>query len=108
MDFATVRNGPPDDREALYHEVDVEVASGVPLLSFGLSLRVEVRTVHDHFKALGATPVTQKSVIRKAPHAVRYHSRRPTDLKRAEDARQALSKILQKKLARRSTTRCLT
>jgi PAS domain S-box-containing protein len=103
MDFATVRGMVhPDDREALYREVDVEVASGVhPVAEFRIvTPSGEVRTVHAITSKLwGATPGDLVNRSSGKPHMLFGTIQDITDLKRAEDARQALSQDLQESKA---------
>ena len=103
MDFATVRGMVhPDDREALYREVDVEVASGVhPVAEFRIvTPSGEVRTVHAITSKLwGATPGDLVNRSSGKPHMLFGTIQDITELKRAEDARQALSQDLQESKA---------
>ncbi|HTB13131.1 MAG TPA: PAS domain-containing protein [Bryobacteraceae bacterium] len=103
MDFATVRGMVhPEDREALYSGVDVEIDAGVhPIAEFRIvTPNGEVRTVHaitsKLWSALPGDPDDGESLrARKLFGTVQDI----TELKRAEEARHALSQDLQESKA---------
>ena len=103
MDIATVSGlVHPDDREALYREVDVEVAAGVHPVHEHRIVRPsgEVRTVHSITSKLwSAMPGDLENGSSGKPHRLFGTVQDITELKRAEDARQALSQDLQESKA---------
>jgi len=103
MDTATVSGlVHPDDREALYREVDVEVAAGVHPVHEHRIVRPsgEVRTVHSITSKLwSAMPGDVENGSSGKPHRLFGTVQDITELKRAEDARQALSQDLQESKA---------
>ena len=103
MDFATVRAlVHPEDREALYSTVDVELDAGVhPVADFRIvTPSGEVRTVHaitsKLWSALPGDPGKGKS---GKTHRLFGTVQDITELKRAEEARHALSRDLQESRA---------
>src|SRR5579862_5936074 len=103
MDFETVRAlVHPEDREALYSTVDVELEAGVhPVADFRIvTPSGEVRTVHaitsKLWSALPGDPGKGKS---GKTHRLFGTVQDITELKRAEDARHALSRDLQESRA---------
>ena len=103
MDFATVRAlVHPEDREALYSTVDVELDAGVhPVADFRIvTPSGEVRTVHaitsKLWSALPGDPGKGKS---GKTHRLFGTVQDITELKRAEEARHALSQDLQESRA---------
>src|SRR5579862_8615290 len=103
MDFETVRAMVhPEDREALYRTVDVELEAGVhPVADFRIvTPSGEVRTVHaitsKLWSALPGDPGKGKS---GKTHRLFGTVQDITELKRAEDARHALSRDLQESRA---------
>src|SRR5579862_2241984 len=103
MDFATVRAlVHPEDRDALYSTVDVELEAGVhPVADFRIvTPSGEVRTVHaitsKLWSALPGDPGKGKS---GKTHRLFGTVQDITELKRAEDARHALSRDLQESRA---------
>ena len=103
MDIATVSGlVHPDDREALYREVDVEIAAGVhPVHAYRIVRPSgEVRTVHSITSKLwSAMPGDVENESSGKPHRLFGTVQDITELKRAEDARQALSQDLQESKA---------
>src|SRR5580700_9399261 len=99
MDIATVSGlVHPDDREALYREVDVEVAAGVYPVHEHRIVRPsgEVRTVHSITSKLwSAMPGDLENGASGKPHRLFGTVQDITELKRAEEARHALSRDLQ-------------
>jgi len=88
----------PDDREALYSTVDVEVAAGVHPAHQHRIVRPsgEVRTVQSITSKLwSATPGDLENGTSGKPNRLFGTVQDITDLKRAEDARHALSRDLQ-------------
>src|SRR5579862_9243383 len=103
MDFETVRAlVHPEDREALYSTVDVELEAGVhPVADFRIvTPSGEVRTVHaitsKLWSALPGDPGKGKS---GKTHRLFGTVQDITELKRAEDARHTLSRDLQESRA---------
>jgi PAS domain S-box-containing protein len=103
MDFETVRAlVHPEDRDALYSTVDVELDAGVhPVADFRIvTPSGEVRTVHaitsKLWSALPGDPGKGKS---GKTHRLFGTVQDITELKRAEDARHALSRDLQESRA---------
>src|SRR5580704_13240897 len=103
MDFETVRAMVhPEDREALYSTVDVELEAGVhPVADFRIvTLGGEVRTVHaitsKLWSALPGDPGKGKSGKTNRLFGTVQDI---TELKRAEEARHALSRDLQESRA---------
>jgi PAS domain S-box-containing protein len=103
MDFATVRGMVhPEDREALYSGVDVEIDSGVhPIAEFRIvTPSGEVRTVRavtsKLWSALPGGPDNEESGRARRLFGTVQDI---TDLKRAEDARHTLSQDLQESRA---------
>jgi PAS domain S-box-containing protein len=103
MDFETVRTlVHPEDREALYRTVDVELDAGVhPVADFRIvTPGGEVRTVHaitsKLWSALPGDPGKGKS---GKTHRLFGTVQDITDLKRAEEARHALSRDLEENRA---------
>src|SRR5580700_9570441 len=103
MDFETVRTlVHPEDREALYSTVDVELEAGVhPVADFRIvTPSGEVRTVHaitsKLWSALPGHPGKGKS---GKTHRLFGTVQDITELKRAEEARHALSRDLQESRA---------
>jgi len=99
MDIETVSGlVHPDDREALYSAVDVEVAAGVHPAHQHRIVRPsgEVRTVQSITSKLwSATPGDLENGTSGKPNRLFGTVQDITDLKRAEDARHALSRDLQ-------------
>ncbi|HWY57242.1 MAG TPA: PAS domain-containing protein, partial [Terriglobales bacterium] len=99
MDIETVSGlVHPDDREALYSAVDVEVAAGLHPAHQHRIVRPsgEVRTVQSITSKLwSATPGDLENGTSGKPNRLFGTVQDITDLKRAEDARHALSRDLQ-------------
>jgi len=99
MDIATVSGlVHPDDREALYREVDVEVAAGVYPVHEHRIVRPsgEVRTVHSITSKLwSAMPGDLENGSSGKPHRLFGTVQDITELKHSEEARHSLSKDLQ-------------
>ena len=99
MDIATVSGlVHPDDREALYREVDVEVAAGVHPVHEHRIVRPsgEVRTVHSITSKLwSAMPGDLENGSSGKPHRLFGTVQDITELKHSEEARHSLSKDLQ-------------
>jgi PAS domain S-box-containing protein len=99
MDIATVSGlVHPDDREALYREVDEEVAVGVHPVHQHRIVRPsgEVRTVHSVTSKLwSALPGDVENAASGKPHRLFGTVQDITELKHAEEARYALSRDLQ-------------
>src|SRR3984893_9029272 len=99
MDIATVSGlVHPDDREALYREVDVEIAAGVHPVHDHRIVRPsgEVRTVHSITSKLwSAMPGDVENGSSGKPHRLFGTVQDITELKHAEEARHALSRDLQ-------------
>ena len=99
MDIATVSGlVHPDDREALYREVDVEVAAGVHPVHEHRIVRPsgEVRTVQSITSKLwSALPGDAENAASGKPHRLFGTVQDITELKHAEEARHALSRDLQ-------------
>jgi PAS domain S-box-containing protein len=99
MDIATVSGlVHPDDREALYREVDVEVAAGVHPVHEHRIVRPsgEVRTVHSITSKLwSAMPGDLEHGSSGKPHRLFGTVQDITELKHSEEARHSLSKDLQ-------------
>src|SRR5579872_4673785 len=88
----------PDDREALYSEVDVEVAAGVHPVHEHRIVRPsgEVRTVHSITSKLwSAMPGDLENGASGKPRRLFGTVQDITELKRAEEVRHALSRDLQ-------------
>jgi len=98
MDIATVSGlVHPDDREALYSLVDVEIAAGVHPVHEHRIVRPngEVRTVHSTTSKLwSAMPGDLENGASRKPHRLFGTVQDITELKRAEEARHALSRDL--------------
>jgi PAS domain S-box-containing protein len=103
MDIATVTGlVHPDDREALYGEVELQVAAGVHPVHQHRIVRPsgEVRTVHSITSQLrGAMPGDVENEASGKPHRLFGTVQDITELKRAEEARHALSQDLQESKA---------
>jgi PAS domain S-box-containing protein len=103
MDLATVREMVhPDDREALYSEVDVELAAGVHPVHEHRIVRPsgEVRTVHAITSKLwSAMPGDSDNGASGRARRLFGTVQDITELKRAEEARHALSRDLQESKA---------
>jgi PAS domain S-box-containing protein len=103
MDFATVRGMVhPEDREALYSGVDVELDAGVhPVADFRIvTPSGEVRTVHAITSKLwSALPGDPDNGAPGRAHNLFGTVQDITELKRAEQARHALSQDLQESRA---------
>jgi PAS domain S-box-containing protein len=103
MDFATVRGMVhPEDREALYSGVDVELDAGVhPVADFRIvTPSGEVRTVHAITSKLWSTlPGDPDNGAPGRAHNLFGTVQDITELKRAEQARHALSQDLQESRA---------
>jgi PAS domain S-box-containing protein len=99
MDIATVSGlVHPDDREALYREVDVEVAAGVHPVHDHRIVRPsgEVRTVHSITSKLwSAMPGDLENGSSGKPHRLFGTVQDITELKHSEEARHSLSKDLE-------------
>src|SRR5579872_7025983 len=99
MDIATVSGlVHPDDREALYSEVDLEVAAGVHPVHEHRIVRPsgEVRTVHSITSKLwSAMPGDLENGASGKPRRLFGTVQDITELKRAEEVRHALSRDLQ-------------
>src|SRR5580698_2146260 len=99
MDIATVSGlVHPDDREALYNEVEVEIAAGVHPNHEHRIVRPsgEVRTVHSVTSKLwSAMPGDVGNGASAKPHRLFGTVQDITELKHAEEARHSLSKDLQ-------------
>src|SRR5690349_10214066 len=99
MDIATVSGlVHPDDREALYREVDVEVAAGVHPVHEHRIVRPtgEVRTVLAITSKLwSAMPADLENGSSGKPHRLFGTVQDITELKHSEEARHSLSKDLQ-------------
>jgi len=99
MDIATVSAlVHPDDREALYREVDVEVAAGAHPVHEHRIVRPsgEVRTVHAITSKLwSAMPSDLEHGSSGKPHRLFGTVQDITELKHSEEARHSLSKDLQ-------------
>jgi PAS domain S-box-containing protein len=99
MNIATVSElVHPDDREALYSAVEVEVAGGVHPAHEHRIVRPsgEVRTVHSITSKLwSAMPGDLENGASGKPHRLFGTVQDITELKRAEEARHALSRDLQ-------------
>src|SRR5580700_9583553 len=99
MDIATVSTlVHPDDREALYSEVEVEIAAGVHPVHQHRIVRPsgEVRTVHSVTSKLwSALPGDVGNRAPGKPHRLFGTVQDITELKRAEEARHTLSRDLQ-------------
>jgi len=99
MDIVTVSGlVHPDDREALYREVDVEVAAGVHPVHEHRIVRPsgEVRTVHSITSKLwSALPGDVENAPSGKPHRLFGTVQDITELKHAEEARHGLSRDLQ-------------
>jgi PAS domain S-box-containing protein len=103
MDFETVRAlVHPEDREALYSTVDVDLDAGVhPVADFRIVTRGgEVRTVHAITSKLwSALPGDQGTRKSGKTHRLFGTVQDITELKRAEEARHALSRDLEESRA---------
>lgn len=103
MNLAMVREMVhPDDREALYSGVDVELAAGVnPVAEFRVvTPGGEVRTVHAITSKLwGAVPGEPDSEVSRRARRLFGTVQNVTELKRAEEAQDALSRDLQESKA---------
>jgi PAS domain S-box-containing protein len=103
MDFATVRGMVhPEDREALYSGVDVELDAGVhPVADFRIvTPSGEVRTVHAITSKLwSALPGDPENEASGRAHKLFGTVQDITELKRAEEARHDLSQDLQESRA---------
>ena len=99
MDIATVSGlVHPDDREALYREVDVEVAAGVHPVHEHRIVRPsgEVRTVHSITSQLWSSmPGDLENGSSGKPRRLFGTVQDITELKHSEEARHSLSKDLQ-------------
>src|ERR1700727_2619735 len=99
MDIAMVREMVhPEDRDALYSGVDVELDAGVhPVAEFRIvTPSGEVRTVHAITSKLwSALPGDPDNKVSGRAHKLFGTVQDITDLKRAEEARHALSRDLQ-------------
>jgi PAS domain S-box-containing protein len=99
MDIATVSGlVHPDDREALYSQVEVEIAAGVHPVHQHRIVRPsgEVRTVHSITSKLwSALPGDGENGGSGKPHRLFGTVQDITELKHAEEARHALSRDLQ-------------
>ena len=99
MDIATVSGlVHPDDREALYREVEVEIAAGVHPVHQHRIVRPsgEVRTVHSVTSKLwSALPGDVGNRAPGKPHRLFGTVQDITELKQAEETRHALSRDLQ-------------
>src|SRR3984885_4686384 len=104
MDIATVRGMVhPDDRESLYSGVDVDLLAGVhPVAEFRIVLPSEqVRTVHAiTSKRWSAMSVDSNKEASERPCKLFGTVQDVTELKCAEEERQALSRDLQESKAR--------
>src|SRR3984893_18123998 len=102
MDFATVRAlVHPEDRDALYSTVDVELDAGVhPVADFRIvTPGGEVRTVHAITSKLWSAPGDPGNGKSGKTHRLFGTVQDITELKRAEEARHALSRDLQESRA---------
>ena len=103
MDLATVREMVhPDDREGLYSEVDIELAAGVHPVHEHRIVRPsgEVRTVHAITSKLwSAMPDDSDNGASGRARRLFGTVQDITELKRAEEARHALSRDLQESKA---------
>ena len=99
MDITTVSGlVHPDDREALYSEVEVEIAAGVHPVHEHRIVRPngEVRTVHSVTSKLwSALPGDEGNRAPGKPHRLFGTVQDITELKQAEETRHALSRDLQ-------------
>jgi PAS domain S-box-containing protein len=104
MDLAAVRTiVHPDDREALYGGVDVDLAAGMnPVAEFRLVLPSgEVRTVHAiTSKSWGAMPDNSEMKSPQQPRKLFGTVQDITERKRSDDERQLLSRKLEESNAR--------
>jgi PAS domain S-box-containing protein len=104
MDLATVRAiVHPDDREALYGGVDVDLDAGVnPVAEFRIVLPSgEVRTVHAiTSKRWGETPDDSRTESLQSPRRLFGTVQDVTERKRADEERRSLSRKLEESNSR--------